>query len=850
MSAFVEKSFCRGVVPAGIPAFNYERREQLLKMMGTNESVRVLNAPSGYGKSALSASYVNSTLGFKNTVWLDCASSNFIRDLNNSELIKTLKTRLDGLKLCVFDELPHMTDKLIKEFIILINFLISKSINVVINTSPEAKNAFLNDNFNFCLEPKDLLCERDNPTSVPAFVFSKGKQTTIFDSLKFYGLSQSEMLVYYCMMAMGNGKFKDLEMFITRRHLNKDIKFLAHAFPHLGIDLDNCVFATIDVDVVDLKEGFSFAIDEVIEFSKMKRKVNFYECLTDVLKRYGNFSRAANLAKTNLKVPERLRWAIINTQSFSDSNNSNEIIDCLTTTSQQMGENRDEVNGCLCHALYCLGDYEQANSCARRILRSRKAKAHTKLYACEVALLTCENSDAYDFADLMLEISSSEKQDAFSDLPFSSFKFKEQDLKFLHDFLITWYDDSLKGLVILMDKVEECNATDGYHNLRDIICVCASFVFRKLTQDVQDCFLITSAIKVIFYGAEDLNYVYDLIGCLIKFCFDSAKDENDASVNNFEVMQASDEALKVCESLCADYLKFGDSSLFQNVRIHRFKKQEDYSLFNNRNTRNYEVLSVKSNKVYPEQSGKVKFSFFGGLSFEVDGVCVQTNLNRRQNCLYFLYLLSRDLGRELTRDSVIDEVWNGNASSDANKRNYYNALLTLKMSFSKAVDNEIIKTNNAGIFLDPEACSSDLQEFEDFCNMINFDFDSASKDMMSVASKLRRFSRPILPQITKFSSFNTIRLSYTEKLIDALIFASMGLLERQDFKNALWYAKQAKAIDRKREDIYYLIMKAQNALNLRSSAIMTFFECKKVLSDEFGMTPSEDIKELYQLVIS
>ena len=78
----------------------------------------------------------------------------------------------------------------------------------------------------------------------------------------------------------------------------------------------------------------------------------------------------------------------------------------------------------------------------------------------------------------------------------------------------------------------------------------------------------------------------------------------------------------------------------------------------------------------------------------------------------------------------------------------------------------------------------------------------------------------------------------------------MTLLERKDFKNALWFAKEAKTLDRRREDIYYLIMRAQSGLNLRSSAVNTFFECKNMLDEELGIKPSDEMRDLYQMVIS
>ena len=174
MSSFIEKSFCKGVVPAGVPAFNYDRREQLVKMLGTNELVRVVMAPSGYGKSALCASFANTKQGFRKTAWVDCMSPCFIRDLCNGEIAKRFGSALDELSLCVFDELPCLNDDEQKNFLKLIEQLTLDNVSVAINSSPETKNDFLRNNFNFFIEPIEMLCEKENTNSIPALVYSHG----------------------------------------------------------------------------------------------------------------------------------------------------------------------------------------------------------------------------------------------------------------------------------------------------------------------------------------------------------------------------------------------------------------------------------------------------------------------------------------------------------------------------------------------------------------------------------------------------------------------------------------------------------------------------------------------------
>lgn len=850
MSAYVNRAFCRGVVPVGVPAFDYDRRDQLVKMLGTSEMVQVITAPSGYGKSSLCASFANSKQGFNKTVWLDCLSPCFIRDLSSHEIQRTLSQSIDDFNICVFDELPHLNVMEIETFLELVNKLAFKGTHVVINSASESKNGFLNENFKFCIKPADMLCEKGNPNSVPALVNSHSLESSIFEALKMRDLSKSEILAYYCMMILKNGTFRDLEKFCNCRHIKKDLKFLGKALPHLGIDYATREFSTANISVEDVKTGFNFAIQEIVKESKLRNRLDFFNALTDILRKHGNFKRACSVAKCNLKTPQRLKWAVMNTQCFSEACNSNQILECLNTSPQQMGDLRDEVNASICHAFYYLGNYEKAKEYASRIVRSRNALPHSKIYACSAALLSCCEEESFDFVNALLEISGSYNEEALDHPPFVLFKFDLEDIKFIDDFLITWFDNKLKAMLFLLQNVDDYNKTKGTTARRDAMCVCVSFIFRKLMAQCETINSLDVAILKAFCVTNEIDYVHELIGCLVKFSFDCLKEAQCDDDSAFEVMEAASAALKICENLCSNFLDFGNSTLFSYIKIHVARKLEDQNLARQNDLYAYEVVSVNESALQHNNDANIKISFFGGLSFSMNGNIVATNLNRRQNCLYFLYLLCRDLGKEVTRESLINTIWRGNVTTDSNRRNFYNVLNVLKKGIGDATDINIINKNSAGLFIDPNVCSTDLEDFDAFCSLINFNVDSALKDMIHVSEQIKHFSEPVLPQITKFRSFEPVRMAYKEKLIDSLIFTAMSLLERRDFKNALWFAQEAKNLDRKREDTYCIIMRAQNSLNLRSSAVNTFFECKRVLDDELGIMPSQDMQNLYRMVIS
>lgn len=75
-------------------------------------------------------------------------------------------------------------------------------------------------------------------------------------------------------------------------------------------------------------------------------------------------------------------------------------------------------------------------------------------------------------------------------------------------------------------------------------------------------------------------------------------------------------------------------------------------------------------------------------------------------------------------------------------------------------------------------------------------------------------------------------------------------MQKEEYRNALWFAKKAKEIDRNREDAYELIMKAQSALHLRSSAFSTYFECRDALDVSYGIKPSDGLQSIYKSLLT
>ena len=849
MGFYVDRVFCKGVAPNGIPSFNYERRELISKLLCAKDKPRVIIAPSGYGKTAICASYAELIYSFKDTVWFDCASPCFLRDLDSRRLNETLFAEYD-IKLCVFDELPHIPETVIEKFKKLVDDLTEMGIEVLINLAPETRNEFFDDDGYYQLPANSLFVKTNDIESIPALEYPNGEVSNLFDSMRSYGLYRNEMLVYYCALMLQEGTFEEIEEFCDKRFVKKTLETISSYLPHLRVDFVKKKFKCVCIGVKDIRDGFGYAKDELIATSKLINDEEFFCLMAKVLADKGEWQRAKEVALNNFKVQDRLRWAINNATDFTDRHRVHDIVECLATSSQQMNGMRDEIHSCLCHIFCEIDSPQRAINCATKVLCSRKSTNSMKGYVALLACFYCERERLVDYEEMMIEFMGAGEVDSYFEKPFSSLRFSKSDLNLLKDFIVVWNQDSIQGLVFLMNKIDEHNERGASACSEAACCFCARYVLNFILEDGRNNKSFVAAIRKTFQTPLDFSEIHEMIGCLIRFCFDCLKLSDSGHIIPIEVLNASSVALELCEELCSDYLKFADSVVIEVVKDHRKLDERIRTYADSSWTKSTSTLVRESEDIRKNVNESIKFSFFGGFSVTIDERLVACELAKRKNCVYFLFLLCENLGHDLTRELLTDKIWPDHMSVDSCRRNFYNTLNVIRRMARKITDVEFVMKSATGYRLDPNYCISDLQEFANFCNYLNFNAEMATRNMTLVAENITHFSMPLLPQIAKIPRINDLRITFRSQLVDALVLASLACLEIRDYRNTLWFARKAKDIDHNREDAYYLIMKAQNGLNLRSSAVSTFFECKNVLDQELGILPSSEIRNLYQTVIS
>lgn len=111
------------------------------------------------------------------------------------------------------------------------------------------------------------------------------------------------------------------------------------------------------------------------------------------------------------------------------------------------------------------------------------------------------------------------------------------------------------------------------------------------------------------------------------------------------------------------------------------------------------------------------------------------------------------------------------------------------------------------------------------------------------------FTAELLPAEEQNPIIRSAREECRSQLVDALVGGAGRLMNTGEARQSLWLARSALRLDPLREDSYAVLMMAQSALGQRTAAIMTFFKCKRMLSEQLGLDPSPQVKSIYEALI-
>lgn len=250
-----------------------------------------------------------------------------------------------------------------------------------------------------------------------------------------------------------------------------------------------------------------------------------------------------------------------------------------------------------------------------------------------------------------------------------------------------------------------------------------------------------------------------------------------------------------------------------------------------------------------------RISLFGGLRFSLDGNEIDLHAWRRSKarelCIAALVL---NHGNEVPREQIIELIWPHLPFKKA-CNNYYVTWCNMRKALAKGnpeVEKSLpLESNGARCYVDRTSCVLDIAEYDEAVTAArDARIAHDSPRVLEECTKIARLYRgDLLAGDGGYEWLAPYREYYHTQFIEMMLLATELCIDLEDYSGAIHYIDCALHCERCREVIYELAMEAYLKAGRREDAIMMYHACKKYLTEELGLDPSEHIRHLYATAI-
>jgi DNA-binding SARP family transcriptional activator len=246
---------------------------------------------------------------------------------------------------------------------------------------------------------------------------------------------------------------------------------------------------------------------------------------------------------------------------------------------------------------------------------------------------------------------------------------------------------------------------------------------------------------------------------------------------------------------------------------------------------------------------KVVVRMFGDFMILKGGRHLEGQQLQRSKVRALLIHLALNMGRGISRDAIIERFWPEKDPVHA-KDNFYSTWSMLNNLLAGTSRNNPYLSNSHGLCrLEPDHVIVDVYEFERLSKAILFQ-QGGIDERIDAIYRLEQLYRGDIMAGTRIDRYvQAAQARYRSILVDVMIEASTLFSREGNDNNAVWFARKAFDADPSREDVYRTLMAMQDKAGQRTSALRTYFDCKKFLSEELGILPSQKTIALYQELV-
>lgn len=327
-----------------------------------------------------------------------------------------------------------------------------------------------------------------------------------------------------------------------------------------------------------------------------------------------------------------------------------------------------------------------------------------------------------------------------------------------------------------------------------------------------------------------------------------------SSIVSFSRFEDEAEFLLACVDSC---LAAGKRALASKALESR-KVQQWYAEKHGAETGNFS-LPIPSNEHFFGEDGTitdavkteivspVRINLFGRCEVTRDGKNVLPNGELRRKAKLVLALLVVNDGKELPRTWIERIVW-PESDPACVRSSFYNLWSYIRRVLTPPDEEPFgSRRSRDTVSLAGLNYVSDVGEVHAQCLLLNGcnDPDICKRALGEIE---RLYCGPLLPGVQN-DQIDAYRITYQNRVLDALVDGVRALIRANDLRLAQHYAEFAFGIDQTREDVVYQYMKVQQLLGQYAGAISTFVSCRRALVDRFGIDGSSRLEELYEEIL-
>jgi DNA-binding SARP family transcriptional activator len=240
---------------------------------------------------------------------------------------------------------------------------------------------------------------------------------------------------------------------------------------------------------------------------------------------------------------------------------------------------------------------------------------------------------------------------------------------------------------------------------------------------------------------------------------------------------------------------------------------------------------------------------FGDMEIMLNGVRIEASLLRRSKVKLLFVHLVLGLGKGISRDTLIERLWPGKDRAHARDNFYVTWSRLCRVLADPQGSCPYLSNSNQICRIDERYVSLDVLEFDELSRVVLFGKGTLDEQLDAVFRLDQLYRGDILAGLQLDSYVRSSQQRYRGLLVDVMLKAAQAFSEMGNGDNALWFARKAYETDATREDVYRILMDMQDRAGQRTSALRTYFDCKRYLNEELGIIPSQRTTALYQELI-